>query len=164
MGQDCIVVLVKDPGPDKWSIDGQEARVFMRFYEPPEADFLERLAKQYPNWRVYSLTGATTYNVHVTDEISEARRLYASGYCPTSGRYLMASRIDRPDWKEFMADAHPGGMSWVDALGDAAGDQFRRIYSRDKITLDAKTYQELKRLTPGYGRGGVNEYREVVER
>lgn len=68
MGQDCIVVLVNDPGPDKWSIDGQEARVFMRFYEPPEDDFLERLSKQHPGWRVYSLCGAQTWHCHRTEE------------------------------------------------------------------------------------------------
>ena len=64
-----------------------------------------------------------------------------------------------------MAATYPvNGMEWVEGLGDGAGDFYRRVLSTDFVELDAKTYRELKSLTPGSGWGGINEYREVVER
>lgn len=66
-----------------------------------------------------------------------------AGYCITSTRHRQASRIDRPDWREYMAKQHSpwdwegDGMDWVNCLGNAAGDQYRRVYSNDHIQISS---------------------------
>ena len=61
MSKEIIVLLVDDPG-DQQDIDDAAAKVFMRFTEPPEEDFLQRLAQANPGKRVYCLTGASTWH------------------------------------------------------------------------------------------------------
>jgi hypothetical protein len=107
----------------------------------------------------------------------EAERLYASGYCPTSNRYRMASRLDRPDWKEHMSaqrvEGFPGdmdihlkdAMDWANGLGDGAADFYRRVHSKDTLRdIPEDVFRRLKKLTQGSGWGGLNEYRDVVPR
>lgn len=68
-------------------------------------------------------------------------QLILAGYCITSRASNGASRIDRPNWQEYMAKQHSpwdwegDGMEWVNCLGDRAADQYRRVYSRDHITV-----------------------------
>jgi hypothetical protein len=67
--------------------------------------------------------------------------LVEQGYRVTSRRHRMAARVDRADWREHMARQHSPwdpegeGMAWVNALGNSAPDFYRRVYSKDKITL-----------------------------
>jgi hypothetical protein len=67
--------------------------------------------------------------------------LVSAGYCRTSNRFGLVSRIDRADWKEYMAKRHSpwskeDGLRWVAALGHAgAEDHYRRIYSTDTVTV-----------------------------
>ena len=102
------------------------------------------------------------------DHIAEALRLASQGYRRTSGRHHIVSRVDRPDWKEFMAasqapwDAERGttdGMDWVRALGRNAADHYRRVYSKDKIEgVPFETF----RLIPGSS-GDDTGYVEVTQ-
>jgi hypothetical protein len=65
----------------------------------------------------------------------------ALGYKCISRRYGIVARIDRDDWLEHMARQHApwslaDGMKWVRALGRAAAaDHYRRVYSKDTLTL-----------------------------
>lgn len=89
----------------------------------------------------------------------------------------MIARIDRGDWREEMARRHvagfPGdqeanfqmGMRWVTALGDMAGDQYRRVYSRDVLEDVGQTaFDKIRRAGAGHGWGGLNEFKPVVRR
>jgi len=67
--------------------------------------------------------------------------LIAAGYCVTSRKHCEVSRVDRPDWREYMAKQHAPwcrkeGMAWVDAMGVGAEDHYRRVYSRDSRQID----------------------------
>lgn len=106
----------------------------------------------------------------------KADLLIASGYCPISNKYRMVSRLDRPDWLEYMAFLHTEGlrgtpeenlkegMRWATGLGDGAADFYRRVHSGDTLEgLSEEVYRRVKAATPGNGWGGVNEYREKVE-
>lgn len=70
--------------------------------------------------------------------VTQARQ---RGYCVVSREHWRVSRIDRPDWREVMARDHAPwdpdgeGRSWVEALGALAGDHYRRVYSRDSVSL-----------------------------
>jgi hypothetical protein len=64
----------------------------------------------------------------------------AAGYRIISRAFLMAARIDRPDWKE---QAH----------GNDSGDLYRRAYSKDVITVPASW---IKKLGPSHE--GPNEF------
>lgn len=75
---------------------------------------------------------------------SFVKNLVAAGYALTSNRHGMISRIDREDWREYMAkkhcawDAEGEGMAWVDSLGSrGAADHYRRVYSRDTLEVGA---------------------------
>lgn len=59
----------------------------------------------------------------------------AAGYCITSRRGLLATRLDREDWRADMATKHANGERWVKALGQRAADQYRRVYSADTIRV-----------------------------
>ena len=66
--------------------------------------------------------------------------LIRKGYCRISNRHGIVSRIDRSDWKEYMAKKHSpwsieAGMEWVSFLGTNAEDHYRRCYSKDTIEL-----------------------------
>jgi hypothetical protein len=104
----------------------------------------------------------------------EARRLIASGYCPTSNRYRMLSRLDRPDWLQHMAYLHtkgfPGsdaknlaeGMRWATGLGGGAADFYRRVHSRDTIEVNEAVFREVKKVHSSNW-PGVNDYRDLAE-
>ena len=66
--------------------------------------------------------------------VAEAK---AHGYAITSRRHRLASRLDRQDWRDAMAQRHgPSGKDWVQVLGDrAAADHYRRCFSKDRITV-----------------------------
>ena len=67
-----------------------------------------------------------------------------AGYRITSRKYGLVSRIDREDWKEYMAEQHAPwdireGRKWVNILGDrSAADHYRRVYSKDHLELGRK--------------------------
>lgn len=61
----------------------------------------------------------------------------------------IAARIDRTDWKEFMATKQPNGAAWVDCLGNDAGDHYRRCYSEDIITVPSSWIKKLGNSTHG---------------
>jgi hypothetical protein len=107
--------------------------------------------------------------------MDEATRLIESGYRSVSNRHRMVSRIDRPDWREHMArDHHRGfrgdpqrnleeGMRWVRALGTGAADHYRRVLSKDTVTmLPQDVFDAVRKAGAGFGWGGVDEYREIV--
>lgn len=62
---------------------------------------------------------------------AEAKKV---GYRIVSRAYCMASRIDRPDWIEHQR-------------GNKCGDLYRRVYSRDVITVPPSW---IKKLGPSH--------------
>ena len=89
-------------------------------------------------------------------------QLKKSGYRVVSRRHCQASRIDRPDWREYMAKKHSlwdpkgQGMDWANSPG--MGDQYRRVYSKDVIILTPS----MLKLLPGSG-AGPDTYFELVK-
>jgi len=79
----------------------------------------------------------------------------AAGYRIVSRASRGAARIDRADWKEVMAASHGSGMDWVNALlrNKSAGDQYRRCYSKDWITVPASWIGKMPNSN-----GGPQEY------
>ena len=73
-----------------------------------------------------------------------SRDYVAEGYRITSRKYGIISRIDRDDWKDYMAEQHAPwdieeGRKWVRLLGDrTAADHYRRVYSKDNIELGSQ--------------------------
>ncbi len=72
------------------------------------------------------------------------QELISQGYRRVSNRFCLISRIDRQDWKEYMASTHApwdpegDGMAWVNCLGNQPGsaeDWYRRCLSKDVITV-----------------------------
>lgn len=109
---------------------------------------------------------ASLFPLTETPEV-QAHRLALSGYRCTSNTYRMVSRIDRPDWIEWMASQHAPwsrvqGLAWVHGLGIGAGDHYRRCYSKDTLTVSDEVYRLIKRHGTGGGWGNLVEYREVV--
>lgn len=76
----------------------------------------------------------------------KAEKLTAQGYRRID--HGMVSRIDRADWRDHMAQEHSPwdpegeGAEWVRVLGKSAANQYRRVFSRDKIVVPA-TVAEL---------------------
>ncbi len=65
--------------------------------------------------------------------MSDWKELKAMGYRITSRKFCMASRIDRPDWEQFCKDNnHPIDADW-----------YRRVLSKDKITVSRYTSKKL---------------------
>lgn len=97
-----------------------------------------------------------------------AQRLIDSGYRATSNKHRMASRIDREDWREYMAKKHAPwsekqGKEWVAALGEGAGDFYRRVYSKDNLRdLPDGVFWLIKKAGQGYGWGGTNTYVDMI--
>lgn len=82
-------------------------------------------------------------------DIEQANTLMRMGYRRTSNSARMVSRIDRSDWKEYMAKKHSPwnieqGMEWVEALGVGAPDYYRRVYGEDKVILNPSLYKLIK--------------------
>lgn len=69
--------------------------------------------------------------------------LAAAGYRVTSRKHRMIARVDRPKWREHMALMHApwdpdgDGVEWVNALRRNSADQYRRVYSEDKVTVQS---------------------------
>lgn len=66
-------------------------------------------------------------------------QLIAAGYCRVSNKYLHLSRIDRPDWREYLAEQHaprdPDGQGMRWSLSSGMGNFYRRGESKDVIVL-----------------------------
>lgn len=78
---------------------------------------------------------------HVAVDKDLVEKMISQGYRKTSGKFGIVSRIDRADWKSFLAFEHTPwdveqGMAWVECLGDqSAEDHYRRCYSPDQQEL-----------------------------
>lgn len=85
----------------------------------------------------------------LTDAQIRANELASGGYRRVSNNNRIVSRIDRYDWKEYMAsECSPHDMRWVKAMGElSAADHYRRCFSKDTMKLD----QEVYKLIPGSG-------------
>lgn len=63
------------------------------------------------------------------------------GFCIVSNRHRIAARVDRPDWREFMAREHAPwdpegeGMDWVNRIDNPA-DFYRRVHSKCQIEIE----------------------------
>lgn len=95
----------------------------------------------------------------------EARRLIESGYRCVSNRYCGIRRIDRPDWREALAEHHTPwdleqGMRW--ANGKDMGDYYRRVLSKDRREVDPEVYRAMKRAMIGGGWGLLDEYLPMI--
>lgn len=69
---------------------------------------------------------------------SRAEALIARGYCRTSNRYRIVSRIDRPDWVAVLAEALNRAPADFYSPREKAPDgrwcdHYRRVHSKDKI-------------------------------
>lgn len=79
---------------------------------------------------------------------SFAAFLAAKGYRRVSKRFGILARIDREDWREFMAQKHAPwdpageGMGW--ASSDGMEDFYRRVHSKDTRTVSSA----IARLVP----------------
>ena len=94
-------------------------------------------------------------NYHTARKIfrthEKAIELVRQGYRRTSNKHRLASRIDRPDWRDVMAKHHSPrdweevGLTWVNCMtpGDAA-DYYRRCLSKDTVKMD----EEVSRMMP----------------
>lgn len=58
------------------------------------------------------------------------------GYCIVCTQSpVLIARIDRPDWREHMADTNSKGAEWVFALGSTAAHHYRKYYSKDVLVV-----------------------------
>jgi hypothetical protein len=85
--------------------------------------------------------------------------LISKGYRRTSNKYGMVSRVDRSDWREYMAKHHTPwdikrGLEWVEALGDSASDYYRRVLSKDSKEF-GREYAKFFPSSSGSGVGWV---------
>jgi hypothetical protein len=60
MSREYLVLIVDEP-PEFRDIDDMPARVFMRFTEQPDDEFLGRISAENRGKRVYCLLGASTW-------------------------------------------------------------------------------------------------------
>lgn len=96
---------------------------------------------------------------HKDSNMREAMKLAAQGYAITSRAFCMATRIERPDWRENMAIRHAPwslseGLKWVSLLGGRAGDHYRRVYSKDKVTV----HEDVRKYMPRSSSCDLNDY------
>lgn len=64
----------------------------------------------------------------------DAERLMALGYRRTSNRHGMVSRVDRPDWKEWLAaKGYPVDADW-----------YRRVCSKDTFEIGQAKARRVK--------------------
>ncbi len=75
------------------------------------------------------------------EQREKALELVNQGYSRVSRNYCHLSRIDRPDWRNHMAQDHAPwdwrgeGLSWTNSIADAQ-DFYRRCLSKDVITVE----------------------------
>lgn len=67
-------------------------------------------------------------------------QLIAQGYRRVSRKFGIVARVDREDWREYMAEQHAPwdiqqGRKWVKLLGKNAADYYRRCLSNDKLEI-----------------------------
>jgi hypothetical protein len=80
----------------------------------------------------------------------KAKLLSDMGYRRVSNKYCIVSRVDREDWKEYMAHRHAPwdfdeGMRLVNMIGNAnAAGYYRRAISSDTLTVDNEVYKLMK--------------------
>lgn len=92
---------------------------------------------------------------------STLNQLRAAGYCVVSRRHRTIARLDREDWREYLAAKHrpwsPNneGMRW--AMSPGMADFYRRCESKDKLTLPDTVWREAVQLLPNSG-DGPHEY------
>jgi hypothetical protein len=80
----------------------------------------------------------------------DSKKARKAGYCIVSRKKpTLAARIDRKDWKEYMASKHPGGMDWVKFLAKDAADYYRRCYSKDIVVVPASWTKKLPNSNDG---------------
>lgn len=79
-----------------------------------------------------------------------AKELIAQGYRRISNAFCHLSRVDREDWKEYMAKKHSPwsteeGLRWVELLveSESATDMYRRGYSKDVIIVPQEIYKQI---------------------
>ena len=78
----------------------------------------------------------------------DAKQLIAAGYCKTSNKYRMVSRIDRPDFVQALAehlrrapaDFYVPGEDTVDG---GWCDYYRRVLSKDTLTVEPEIFKHI---------------------
>jgi len=92
--------------------------------------------------KLFSLLGENFWIIQHRRSIDpevEARRLSALGYCKTSNKHRLVSRIDNPDWLKVLAKSMnlavadfytPDGK-----MSSSWPDHYRRVYSKDSIEV-----------------------------
>lgn len=88
----------------------------------------------------------------------QIRRLKAWGYTRISRRHGIIARVDRPDWREYMAYKHAPwdplgqGMQWVLGMEDrAAADYYCGVHSKDRIEgVPLHVSDQLNKTVDGY--------------
>src|SRR5687767_14849981 len=75
-----------------------------------------------------------------------AEQLIDMGYRRVSNSARHISRVDREDWKEYMAlqssRSLKEGLEWVNGM-DCPEDHYRRVYAKDVITVPASIYDKI---------------------
>jgi hypothetical protein len=61
--------------------------------------------------------------------------LIARGYRRVSRRFGMVARVDREDWREYMAEKLHKTPAQINAAANIWADHYRRVYSKDVLTL-----------------------------
>lgn len=91
-----------------------------------------------------------------------AQRMFDAGYMASSNKYRIGTRIDRPDWVEFMAKKYSRSVAdfYMYNNGQLSqstghwGEHYCSVFSKHKIEpLPPAIFKELKRL---------NSYTDVV--
>ena len=80
-----------------------------------------------------------------------SKHLISIGYRRISNSGFILSRIDRSDWREYMAKSHAPwdmleGLKWVRCLEKQEGsaeDHYRRCHSKDNLKVTSDTYKEI---------------------
>ena len=75
-----------------------------------------------------------------------AKVLTSLGYRRLHKDLGIVSRIDRPDWKTHMANYHPDGMTWVNAISCRKGQAehlYRHLYSKERFEIWANEGKKI---------------------
>lgn len=75
-----------------------------------------------------------------------AESLIARGYRRISNTHRIVARVDREDWRIFLARAQAPwnlseGSDWVECLGNSAADYYRRCFSTDKKIIPTLVFK-----------------------
>lgn len=84
----------------------------------------------------------------------DVARMRAQGYCRTSNKHLIVSRIDRADWLQII-NKHLGRP--LDDFERWYGDYYRRVLGRDRVHIESV---ELFRRFPASAEG-PNHFAEI---